>query len=142
MCYNRPMTTEPGLFRKIEEICRRQNDIVFADVFGSRASGKVGFASDIDIGVHFSPPAELLRIGELTSELEAILPATVDLVDLNGLPRTHPLLAYNILQNHRLVFSRDDTTYNRFKEESLHHYLDFAHVIEASNRAFEERIGK
>lgn len=117
----------------------QKNDVAFVLLFGSYAKGTNGFGSDADIAISFISEPSLLELGTMVSELEGLLQMETDLVNLKDISLRQPLLAYNILQNHQVVCMNDSDSYNRFKEEALHHYLDFKPVIDDSNRAFFER---
>ena len=63
--------------------------------FGSFARGEAGPDSDVDILVDMEPDRSLFDLGELKTDLEALLDKKVDVVTYNSL---HPLLRERILK--------------------------------------------
>lgn len=63
-------------------------------LFGSRARGEAGPASDVDLLVRFEPGATLLTVISLKQDLEEALGSSVDVVEESGLS---PLIAERIL---------------------------------------------
>jgi len=114
--------------------------IDYALLFGSYADGSQHAMSDIDIALHTTRELSLHEMGTIISDMEGALEHNIDLVLLNNLPFKKPLLTYNIYLNHRIIFSNNPEAYLRFKEMALHAYMDFKPVIEAQNRAFDQRI--
>lgn len=65
----------------------KDNQVVFAAVFGSHAKGNVTNSSDYDFLIEFSPEKKytLLHLAGLKQELEEVLQKPVDVVTPNGL---------------------------------------------------------
>ncbi len=108
---------------------RNRSEVLFALLFGSRASGStVREDSDWDVGVYLDPALtsqERFRIRlDLIAKLAGV--ATVDLVVLNDAPA---LLGHRALQG-RLLFARDRVAYVRYfvktfgMSEDERHYRD------------------
>lgn len=125
---------------KLKELLSQYNFIVNVLIFGSYAKNKQNSMSDIDIAVQTNKEIDIFELGEIISNLESTLALKIDLLILNNLYKKSPLLAYNIYQSHKQVYVNDTETYNSFKENALHYYLDFQHVIEEQNIAFLERV--
>ena len=125
---------------KIKEILNSYDVIINALLFGSYAKGKQHAMSDIDIAIQTKEELDLLTLGEIISAVEGAAKRKVDIVVLNDLYKKAPLLAFNIYQNHKALFIKDKKVYDCFKENALHFYLDFKHVIDDQNRAFSQRV--
>jgi len=74
------------------------------------------------------------------SKLESATNKKIDLVILNNLYKKSPLLAYNIYLQHKIIFLKDEKSFKSFKENALHYYMDFEHILDEQNRAFLQRI--
>lgn len=125
---------------KIKEILDSYDVIINALLFGSYAKGASHSMSDIDIAIQTREEPDLLAIGEIISDVESVAEKKVDLVMLNDLYKKAPLLAFNIYQNHKILFIKDKEAFDSFKENALHFYLDFKHIIDEQNRAFLQRV--
>lgn len=125
---------------KLEKVLSQYDFITNVLIFGSYATDKQNSMSDIDIAMQTNKDIDIFELGEIISNLESALALKTDLVILNDLYKKSPLLAYNIYQSHKAVYINDTGAYNNFKENALHYYLDFQHVIEEQNKAFLERV--
>ena len=126
--------------KKISAVLRKNKNIRFAFVFGSRVKAEARFGSDLDIAVYFDRTPHLLAIGELVNELEEAAGCNVDLISLNDLFETNPKLAYSVLDEGVLLFSLDDELFVRYKERTFLSYLDFKGIIDLFDQKLEERI--
>lgn len=116
-----------------------REDIIFAYIFGSFATGKMHFNSDIDIAIYSKNYLETLELGGIVVDLEDMLEHRIDIVILNDRPKEHPELAYRIVTEGELLFNKDHKTFVNFKTDTFLYYLDFLPVIEMFNKKFLER---
>ena len=65
----------------------RQYGVTRADVFGSRARGKSGINSDIDLAVTLKKPLGLFKFYEMNDKLESRLRLKVDLLTHQSINR-------------------------------------------------------
>jgi len=126
--------------QKLTDTLKKHNFIQTALLFGSYAKGTTHSMSDIDIAIETSRELNLLELGSIVSEIETLYNQKVDLVILNDLYKKRPLLAYNIYQNHKLLFTKDINGYISFKTNALHYYMDFQNILEEQNKAFHKRV--
>jgi len=126
--------------KKPENILSQYDFIVFALLFGSHASQKVHTMSDLDIAIYTDSEIDLLMMGEIIAALEAEMNTKVDLVVLNDLYKTDPKLAFNITDNHEVIFCRDRECYIDFKTMSMKYYFDIAPMYEMFDKAPKERL--
>lgn len=124
----------------VKELLKKYDFILFALMFGSFAKGEPTPLSDLDIGIFTEREIDLFQTGEIIFELETLANRKVDLVILNDLPVTHPLLAFNIVAGHKLLFCSNTKAYSDFKTKSLLFYFDFQPIIKVQNEHLKKRI--
>jgi len=93
MIEHAPDTPELNRIKKV--LSKYSTTIQLAIVFGSVATGKADFDSDLDLAVDFGRPMEQHEKIQLISELAEVLGRPVDLIDLRtaGLPLLKQILA-------------------------------------------------
>ncbi|WP_456402350.1 type VII toxin-antitoxin system MntA family adenylyltransferase antitoxin [Hydrogenimonas sp.] len=123
-----------------KEVLQPYNFIDFALLFGSCASGKDHPMSDIDIAIHTNRPIDLLEQGALIGALEERLGKDVDLVILNNLYKKNAKLAFNIVDNHTIIFNRSQKAYADFKFHTYKYYFDQKPMYEMFDKALKERL--
>jgi predicted nucleotidyltransferase/uncharacterized protein YutE (UPF0331/DUF86 family) len=138
-----------GVIDRLTAFFSAREDVAFALLFGSRASGFSGAESDWDIAVYFRSTGLDLEESEarfdsedrIWAEAEGLAGAPVDLVILNRAPAT---LAAAALLGGRLLSCRDRVSYGRFlaaatllAEEERDFAADFA-KIKARSRSLSE----
>lgn len=124
---------------QIKDYLFAREDIVFAYIFGSFATGEAHFNSDIDIAIYTKNYLETLELGGIVVDLEEMIEQRIDIVILNDRPKEHPELAYRIVAEGELLFNKDHETFVNFKTDAFLYYLDFLPVIEMFNKKFLER---
>lgn len=117
---------------KIKQVLAAQQDIRFAIVFGSLATGTERFDSDVDeavdAGMSFSANSKM----DLIAELALATGRPVDLVDLRSVGE--PLLG-QILQHGKRIIGDD----SRYAELISRHLFDQADFVPCLNRILAER---
>ncbi|MGM0576023.1 MAG: type VII toxin-antitoxin system MntA family adenylyltransferase antitoxin [Myxococcota bacterium] len=114
----------------------RDDGIVCAYLFGSRARGRERPSSDVDLGVLFETPPErtfegMSLVWDLERDLEAILRLPVQVVALNEAP---PDLVHRVLRDDVLVCDRDPSRRMRFEVRRRNEYWDLLPVLEEYRR--------
>lgn len=125
---------------QIKRILQRYDTVENALLFGSYATNTQHNMSDMDIAVQTSRELNLFEMGDIIASLETELNHKIDFVIFNELYKTSPLLAYNIYKNHTILILNNKKKYDVFKENALHYYLDFKHILDEQNLAFSKRI--
>jgi len=114
--------------------------VLFATLFGSRASGSPRDDSDWDLAVFFDPSLDAQsrasRHARLIADLEPEF--RVDLIVLNDAP---PLVAHRALLGERL-FVRDRSAYVRFFVHTLALAFDESHWNEIHANARRHRLAE
>jgi len=128
------------IIKTLEDYFEKETSYPFVLLFGSFASGKAAPTSDVDLGIYAGSEVDYLEIGSHITRLESLLQHRIDITVLDGLERKEPLLAFEILENHRPLVIRDDESYIAFKTRAQLAYLDARPLIEANRRALRARI--
>jgi len=125
-----------------EKALQKNENVLFAFLFGSKAKNSSRFESDLDIAVYFEHEPEILEIGAMILEIEKMVNCKVDLVSLNNLDKLNPTLSYSILNEGILISLKDQSKYKQFKKSIMLQYFDFKPVSELFNKKFYERIAE
>ena len=126
--------------KKLEEILSKYDFIQFALLFGSHANGKANYLSDIDIAIETDRELDLLTYRDIISTLESFYGKNIDLVITNDLYKKNPKIAFNITDNHKVVFVKEKNRYIDFKANSLKYYFDMSYMYKMFDDALQERL--
>ncbi len=128
------------ILNQVKEYFQKFGNIEFAILFGSYASGKERFLSDIDFGIYVKKELELLEQGLLIYELEKITNKKVDLLILNDLYKKNPELSYNVVTTCKILLCRSNKLYVNFKTNSFLYYFDTDILRREVNKTFLRRL--
>lgn len=112
----------------------------FSCLFGSVARGEAGSFSDIDLGVYFTEEVPLVTLSRLSEELEAVAGRTVDVVELAGLWRRKPTLAYRIACEMVPLTIDDQEALILFRTRSFLEYMDTEPLRRRTRGALRRRL--
>jgi uncharacterized protein len=102
-------------------------------LFGSRASGRQRDESDFDLAILAGGShVDALAVASARTDLEDVLRKSADLVVLDD---ASPILAMEVLRNHRTLRLRDEEAFERFVVRTLGAYFDLKRVREPIERA-------
>jgi predicted nucleotidyltransferase len=132
--------TKSELEIKVTNYLKRYEEVDFALFFGSFVSGRFGNKSDLDVGIFYNKSLDLLLIGRIVTDLEEITNLKIDLLELNDIYKKHPLLAYQIATNYKLLFSKNEDCFVNFKRNAFLYYFDTERLRKSVNSAFNKRI--
>lgn len=132
------------LVSRLAEFFRSQKYVELAYLFGSRAKGKSGPLSDIDIGVYLSRKLDkkerfekrLELIGSLSTLLQT---SNLDLVIMND---SSPVLNFRIIEPNCLIFERNHGLKVEVEVYIMSRYYDRKHHEDFLNREFVKRFKK
>lgn len=137
------MHSPAELLQRVRDVLARQQDVVWAYVFGSVVRG--GSYRDVDVAVMPADdmPDGAVAWGQRIAELEGVVGTTVDLIDL----RTATLqLLGAMLQERVVVLDRDPTARHRWEADSCSRWLDFKPAHEEACRvrqlALRQRLAR
>lgn len=112
------------LFARVTQTLTNDRDVVFAYIFGSRATGHAGAASDVDVALRLRSgvdafEARLRLLGELQRALGT---DAVDLIVLDEAPLS---LAGRVLTTRRVIVDRDPYARHRYESLTARMFADF-----------------
>jgi predicted nucleotidyltransferase len=125
------------LVRKIEQVFNRMPEISLGYLFGSRFEGRQGPLSDYDWAVlvdwySLEKPVQAILTHELASILQT---SRIDVVILNRAPIE---LAYHVIAQGKLIYSRDIFTRVEYEANVLGRYGDYLPVLRAERHQILE----
>jgi predicted nucleotidyltransferase len=120
----------PELTRTVAQFFAARPGVLAAYVFGSRAKGRPGKRSDLDVAVLFearaeSRPSRLARHEKLAiwqDEMEQLVGLPVDLIDLS---EAGVILSHEVLARGFKVLESEPSRVRQFEARALTAYLDF-----------------
>lgn len=129
---------------KIINFTKKRTEIIAAYLFGSRATGKAGPLSDIDLAVLVDPArhdVNRYRYGYqafLITELMRILGTTeLDVVVLNESP---PLLKFQVINHGEVIYYRSRSEMLDFHVRAFNEYQDFKPMLAVQHRYMMQRL--
>ncbi|MGC9153784.1 MAG: type VII toxin-antitoxin system MntA family adenylyltransferase antitoxin [Vulcanisaeta sp.] len=117
-----PVNNTSKLMSRIKSELERYDFVVFAYLFGSRATGNASTSSDVDVAIFTSRDINWKELVGMAMALEDSLNLSVDLVHLNKAPL---LLAYEVVSKGIVVLDSDVEERVRFEVRVLKEFLDF-----------------
>lgn len=114
--------------------------IIFAFLFGSYAEERATNISDIDVGIYLNKVVSLTDIGLVTAHLEKITRKKTDLLILNNLHKTKPVLAFEVISKGTLIFCKDHNKLTEFKKYTFLYYLDTKQLRDMIDMTFRQRL--
>ena len=129
---------------------KKRPEVLAVYLFGSSIHGKKGKLSDLDVGVIFYDPQQILKeakhslkaYGELFdifAPLANILTGTADKLDLVFLQRTPLTLQKEVLLKGKLIYVKNQEKFLDYKEKTLLSYADLKPVINYFHQKIFER---
>jgi len=122
--------------KKIKEALEKDENVIFAYLYGSYSRGKRHKFSDIDIAV-FLKKYDTNAYMELFSRVPTVLKKEVDIRILNDAP---PLFKYKIIKEGNLLFVKNLEILKEFIYTTLLTALEIREQIEDIRRRRFERI--
>lgn len=123
-----PLPCPMDLTAAVSLLRSRVPGLVLVVLFGSRARGDARADSDVDLALLADAPIETLTLFDLRSDLEGVVGAPVDLVDLW---RADDVLRVQVVEHAQVLFERSAVERERFELLALARYA----------RLNEERAG-
>lgn len=128
--------------KKLKDYFAQQDDVEFAMLFGTAASGRTTPMSDIDVAVFFKNGDDRLRLGERQIDITCLIMklchiSEVDVVVLN---LADPFLRFQVIKYGRLIYARDEKEFCKFKAASLGRYQDIKPMYDLYDRMAEDNL--
>lgn len=129
------------LAEAIGRALQRHPDVVVAYLFGSQARGTSGPLSDLDVAVLLRGDGHGLerRLALMADVAAATKRGRVDVVILNEAPVA---LAYRVLRDGRLLFSRDERARIEHRVRTVDRYLDMEPFRRVQEQGLRDRLSK
>jgi len=128
-----------NLLNSLGEELEKDESIIFANLFGSSAKGKLSPLSDIDIALFLTDDvdyyAKRLELIEKISKL--LLTDEFDLVILNDAPLS---ISFQIIKTGKLLFSKDDKQRISFVTKTIDHHCDTEYLRRLSLKSLLQRV--
>jgi predicted nucleotidyltransferase len=125
---------------RIKDYFEKIDNIDFALIFGSYATEKNHYKSDVDIAIHLNRELALLEIGAIVSELEEVLHVETDIIILNNLYKNRPEFAYNIIRDSVPILINSNELFIEFKKNSYLYYMDTEYLRKMVYEGLNKRI--
>jgi len=129
------------LAEELEEYFSRYAGIRLAVLFGSRARGDTHRASDVDIGIMLDHKPDLLELGGTLATLSELTCKKIDLLELDGLPSSNPLLAYRIAIDGHLLFEAETELWLKYRNRACLQYFDLEEFLTQQRLELGRRLG-
>ncbi len=113
------------IIKQLDKFFSPKREVLAVYLFGSRAAGKSGKNSDVDVAVLLTPAAAKRAFDfqlRRQEELARILGADVDLVILN---EAGPLLKFQVYSKGRLAHVKAPASAEKFKWRAINGYWDW-----------------
>lgn len=118
----------------------RYDYVIFAFLFGSYAEELATNISDIDVGIYTDKDVSLTDIGQITARLEKTARKKTDVLILNNLYKTKPVLSFEVISKGDLIFCRDDKKLTEFKKDVFLYYLDTKPLRDLTDSTIKQRL--
>lgn len=127
------------LRRPVRERFEREADVLVAYLYGSRARGTAGPLSDVDVAVLLRQNSDLFqrRLDLIAALAEVVGSDAADVVVLNEAPVA---LAYRVLRDGELLFSRDERARIGHRVRVVDHFLDMAPMRRMYSEGLRHRL--
>jgi predicted nucleotidyltransferase len=132
------MLDKSSIITSITDYLAEQDDIVFAYLFGSFVR-KEKF-QDVDIAIFASSDLDLLRLGEIQTELHIATKQKIDIVYFNQIHKQNPALGHEIFTTGQLLLDKDPLVRKAFNEKIMLTHFDNADLNKKMQEAFNNRI--
>jgi len=137
-----PKTKNPAsLVEQLREALDREEDILFAYLYGSALYDPNPRIGDIDVAVYLKP-TDMNEYISKEEELTAILISKLhtDEIDLRILNELPLVLKYSILKDGKLLFSRDELQRVDFETSVMIRFLELKPYLDEYRLMLSQRI--
>lgn len=134
-----PTVTGEELEQRLRERLEREADVLVAYLYGSRARGKAGPLSDVDVAVLLREDGDLFerRLELIAAVAEVTGSEAADVVLLNEIPVA---LGYRVLRDGKILLSRDERARVHYFVRTVDRYLDMAPMRRLYSEGLRHRL--
>jgi uncharacterized protein len=124
-----------------KEVMEKDEDVLFAYLYGSYVHHSIHFESDIDVAVYLNP-SNIKKYIKKEEELATLLIAQLhsDKIDLRILNISPFLLQYNILKEGILIFVRDEPERVDFENRVMNRFFELKPYLDECKQMLSLRI--
>jgi predicted nucleotidyltransferase len=124
-----------------KEVMEKDEDVLFAYLYGSYVHNSIHFESDIDVAVYLNP-SNIKKYIKKEEELATLLIAQLhsDKIDLRILNISPFLLQYNILKEGILIFVRDEPERVDFENRVMNRFFELKPYLDECKQMLSLRI--
>ncbi|MDW7684968.1 MAG: nucleotidyltransferase domain-containing protein [Bacillota bacterium] len=119
------------------KIYAKENNIVMILLFGSRATDRFREDSDIDLGILFKGGD--YNYEEVLSGLIKLFPCSK--IDVAILNHSDPLLNFQILSKHEIIYCPDKEVFLRFFADTVKKYHDMQKIYRLTDKYLKDFTG-
>ncbi len=125
----------------IKEVMEKDEDVLFAYLYGSQVHPSIHFESDIDVAVYLNP-SNIKKYIKKEEELTTLLITQLhsDKIDLRILNISPFLLQYNILKEGILIFVRDEPERVDFENRVMNRFFELKPYLDEYKQMLSLRI--
>ncbi|MFH1233727.1 MAG: nucleotidyltransferase domain-containing protein [Patescibacteria group bacterium] len=126
--------------QKVKKIFKeKENEIIFAYLFGSQTGEKTNFESDVDIAVYLSEYCKDFFKTRLflIERLQDVLKKNVEVIILNE--QKSIFFKFVIIKEGKIVFEKDHEKRVDFESKIMRDYYDFQPFLQQYNQAYLKR---
>jgi len=121
-----------------------REEIIFAYIFGSVARGRENRLSDLDIAIYVDeakkPKSSSFGYrSDLIADIQPLSKREIDLIILNEVSIS---IAFSVLKDGKLVFTKSDKKRVEFHESVMRKYLDFLPALKVQEKYLKDNIKK
>ena len=113
------------LFTKLKDHLEKDDNIIFAYIFGSFATEIYKKDSDLDVAVYFKTPPEGFSLLQFINQLSNITGKEVHLVVLNT---ASAFMKHQVLKYGKPLFIKDRLTHANFREKLFNEYEEYKYI--------------
>lgn len=120
----------------LRQALEAQSAVQMAVLFGSRARGRSGTRSDVDLALRLEPDTVEL-LWQVVAAAGRAAGVEVDVVELDASP---PLLRFQIARDGVVLVEREPRLWTRFKTRAMIDWWDWAPTARAIHGAYIRRL--
>ena len=130
-----------GLFVILKQVMEKDEDVLFAYLYGSHVHNSIHFESDIDVAVYLKP-SNIKKYIKKEEELTTLLITQLhsDKIDLRILNSSPFLLQYNIIKEGILIFVRDEPERVDFENRVMSRFFELKPYLDEYKQMLSLRI--
>jgi hypothetical protein len=130
-----------GFFVILKQVMEKDEDVLFAYLYGSRVHDSIHFESDIDVAVYLKP-SNIKKYIKKEEELTNLLITQLhnDKIDLRILNSSPLLLQYKVIKEGILLFVRDEPERVDFETRVMSRFFELKPYLDEYQQMLSLRV--